>query len=242
MSENKPGYNDTPVLPDTGWRVHDSERPQPPVVTPGTASTQEAPGQPPADAIILFDGSSLEAWEGRDGDAPWKVENGYMEVVPKSGSIRTRQHFGDCQLHVEFASPTEVKGDGQGRGNSGVFLLGLYEVQVLDCYDNPTYPDGTTGAMYGQYPPLVNACRKPGEWQTYDILFTAPRFSGDTLLSPAAITVLHNGVVVQNHRVLLGPTQHKVVAHYRPHPSTGPVELQDHSDQVRFRNIWIREL
>ena len=168
------GYSDTPVLPGSVYRVHDGTRPQPRVVTPGTASTQEAAGKAPCDAVMLFDGSDISGWTGKDGAATWKVENGYMEVVPRSGNITSKAKFGDCQLHVEFAAPTVVKGDSQGRGNSGVFLLGLYEIQVLDCYQNPTYPDGTTAAIYGQYPPLVNACRAPGEWQTYDIIWGRP--------------------------------------------------------------------
>jgi hypothetical protein len=165
-----------------------------------------------------------------------------MEIVPGSGGIRTRESFGDCQLHLEWAAPTVVKGESQGRGNSGVFLMGRYEIQVLDCYDNPTYPDGTTAAIYGQYPPLVNACRKPGEWQTYDIIWEGPRFDSDALTRPARVTVLHNGVVVHHATEPQGPTQHRQTAEYRPQPSAGPLELQDHGDLVRYRNIWYRPL
>ena len=190
------GYDDTPFIPGTKWRVHDGTRPQPRIVTPGAGSLENAPGAPPSDAIVLFDGSDLSQWIGRDGAADWKVENGYMEVT-RTGNIETREHFGNCQLHLEWAAPVEVKGDSQGRGNSGVFLMGNYEIQVLDGYENPTYADGITSAIYGQYPPLVNACRKPGEWQTYDIFFTAPCFGGQKLISPAYITVVHNGVLVQ---------------------------------------------
>jgi hypothetical protein len=237
------GYDDTPLIPGSRWRVHDSARPQPRVVTPGTESTQEAPGRPPSDAIVLFDGRDLSGWVGRDGGpAPWKVEHGYMEVVPRSGDIRTRAEFGDCQLHVEWAAPAEVSGSSQGRGNSGVFLMDRYEIQVLDCYDNPTYADGTTAAIYGQYPPLVNACRRPGEWQTYDIIWLAPRFEGERLVTPAYVTILHNGVVVHYHRALLGPTAHRRVTPYTPHPPVGPLRLQDHNNPVRFRNIWYRPL
>ena len=236
------GYDDTPVLPGQKWKVHDSARPQATVITPGTESTQEQPGQAPCDAVILFDGTDLSGWKGRDGDAQWKVENGYMEVVPTTGNIETKEHFGDCQLHLEFAAPAEVKGDSQGRGNSGVFLMGLYEIQVLDCYDNPTYADGATGGIYGQWPPLVNACRKPGEWQTYDILWEGPRFAGDKLVRLACVTVIHNGVVTQNHQPLNGPTGHRNLPEYAPQPETGPLSLQDHGDLVRYRNIWYRPL
>lgn len=236
------GYDDTPVIPGSQYKVHDSERPQPTVVTPGTASTPEQPGTPPADAVVLF-GGDISGWTGKGGDAAaWKVENGYMEVVPGTGDITSKERFGDCQLHLEWAAPEVVKGDSQGRGNSGVFLMGLYEIQVLDCYDNPTYADGTTGAIYGQYPPLVNACRKPGEWQTYDIIWTAPRYEGDSLVSPAYVTVILNGIVVQNHQEIQGPTQHRQTASPTPHEATGPLKLQDHGDLVRYRNIWYRPL
>ncbi|HLK61088.1 MAG TPA: DUF1080 domain-containing protein [Chthonomonadaceae bacterium] len=235
------GYSDTPILPDSGYHVHDGDRPQPRIVDPGTASTPQEAGRPPSDAFILFDGSSLSHWQGRQGDAQWKVENGYMEVVPGTGDIGTREAFGDIQLHIEWAAPEFVKGDSQGRGNSGVFLMDRYEIQVLDCYDNPTYADGTTAAIYGQYPPLVNACRKPGEWQTYDIFWVAPRFEGDTLVSPAYVTVVQNGLVVHHHKALRGPTGHRNIPEYAPH-GDGPIRLQDHGDLVRFRNIWVRPL
>ena len=232
------GYDDTPFLPGSPYRVHDGARPQPPIVTPGAHDDG-----PPSDAIVLFDGRDLSNWETLDGSAAaWKVEHGYMEVVPKSGNVRTKRQFGDCQLHLEFACPADPRGDSQGRGNSGVFLMGLYEIQVLDCHDNPTYPDGTTGAVYGQFPPLVNACRAPGAWQSYDLIWTAPRFDGDTIVRPAYVTVIQNGVVLHHHCQLLGVTGHKTVGAYRPHPPTGPLMLQDHNDPVRFRNIWMREL
>lgn len=244
MAEQKNlGYDDTPVIPGSQYKVHDGRRPEPTVVTPGTASTQERPGTPPSDAVVLFDGSSLDGWVGSGGKpAGWQVEKGYMQVVPGTGNIQTKEHFGDCQLHLEWAAPEVVKGDSQGRGNSGVFLMGRYEIQVLDCYNNPTYADGTTGALYGQYPPLVNACRKPGEWQVYDIIWEGPRFDGDRLVRPAYATVLLNGIVVQNHMELQGPTQHRQLAEYKPQPETGPLDLQDHGDLVRFRNIWYRPL
>jgi hypothetical protein len=163
-------------------------------------------------------------------------------VAPRTGDIETREHFGDCQLHLEWAAPAEVSGNSQGRGNSGVFLMGRYEIQVLDCYDNPTYADGTTAAIYGQHPPLVNACRRPGEWQTYDIIWTMPRFEGDRLVSPAYVTMLHNGVLVHNHREVLGLTAHRRSTPYAPHPPAGPLRLQDHGNPTRFRNIWYRPL
>jgi hypothetical protein len=231
------GYSDTPFIPGSKYRVHDSDRPQPAIVTPG------GHGSPPSDAVVLFDGTSLAAWQSvKGGAAGWKVENGYMEVVPKSGDIRTGQEFGDCQLHLEWAAPAEVKGDSQGRGNSGVFMMGRYEIQVLDCYDNPTYADGTAAAIYGEFPPLVNACRKPGEWQAYDILWTAPRFNGEQLAAPAYLTMLFNGVLVHNHQALIGPTSHRKVVPWEAHPPVGPLRLQDHNNPMRFRNIWYRAL
>jgi hypothetical protein len=237
------GYDDTPIIPGSQYKVHDSARPQPRVITPPAESTQQSPGDPPSDAVVLFDGSDLSGWVGKDGGpAQWTVENGYMEVVPKTGDISSKEQFGDCQLHVEWAAPAEVKGDSQGRGNSGVFLMGLYEIQVLDCYDNPTYADGTTGAIYGQYPPLVNASRKPGQWQTFDIVFIAPKFDGENLVSPARATVMFNGIVVQHDQEIQGPTVHRKLAEYKLHPETGPLKLQDHGDLVRFRNIWYRPL
>ncbi len=246
MTEQRPapvGYDDTPFIPGSRYRVHDGTRPQPRIVTPGTASTPESPGRPPSDAVVLFDGSDLSRWAARNGQpATWKVEHGYMEVAPKTGDIMTREELGDCQLHLEWMAPAEVKGNSQGRGNSGVFLMNRYEIQVLDCYNNPTYADGTTAAVYGEHPPLVNACRPPGEWQTYDIVWLAPRFEGERLVSPAYITMLHNGVLVHHHRDVLGPTGHRNVIPYTPHPSKGPLRLQDHGNPVRFRNIWYRPL
>ncbi len=195
--------------------------------------------------MVLFDGKDLAKWRStKDGSpARWKVENGYVEVVRGTGDIRTEQGFGDCQLHVEWATPSPGVGEGQHRGNSGVFLMGLYEVQVLDSYGNRTYPDGQAAALYGQYPPLVNASRPPGQWQAYDILFHGPRFdAGSKLLRPAHITVLHNGVLVQDDRELSGPTAHKSRPPYKAHPDKLPLGLQDHDHPVRYRNIWIREL
>ncbi len=238
------GYSDTPLIPGSTYHVHDGERPQPRVVTPGTASTQEQAGKAPSDAVMLFNGTCLCGWVScRDGaPAQWTLGDGFMEVKPGTGNIRTSTAFGSCQLHLEFAAPAVVKGDSQGRGNSGVFLMGLYEIQVLDCYQNPTYPDGTTGGIYGQFPPLVNACRKPGEWSTYDIIWEAPVFAGDKLVTPAFVTVLLNGLVLHNRKELQGPTQHRTTAQYKAHAAELPLELQDHGDLVRFRNIWFRPL
>ena len=238
------GYSDTPIIPGSCWHVHDGSRPQPRVVTPGTASCQEKAGLPPSDAMVLFDGFSLGNWLSNDNqEAPWKLENGYMEVVPGTGNIHTRTEFGDCQLHLEFASPEVVKGEGQGRGNSGVFFMRKFEIQVLDCYENPTYPDGTTGSIYGQFPPLANACRKPGQWNSYDFVFIAPRFAGYQLLTPAYITVFLNGVLLHHMRSIQGPTLHRAITNYDvPMNSVGALELQDHGDLVRFRNIWYRPL
>jgi hypothetical protein len=233
------GYTDTPLIPGTKWHVHDPNRPQPKVVTPG-----KEPNQAPSDAVVLFDGSSLDDWEKADGSGPaeWDLIDGQMQVKPGTGSIRCKQEFGNVQLHVEFASPGEVKGDSQGRGNSGVFLMQRYEVQVLDNYENPTYPDGTVGAIYGQFPPLVNPSREPGEFQAYDIVFEAPIFEGERVLKPAFMTVFLNGVLLHHRTELLGFTTHRDAPEYKHHPAKAPIELQDHGDLVRFRNIWAREL
>lgn len=238
------GYDDTPDLPGGKWKVHDGHRPQPRVVTPGTNSTSVAPGEIPSDAIVLFDGTDLSHWIGRDGEAAWKVEDGYMEVVAGAGNILSKEHFGDCQLHIEWAEPAVVEGESQGRGNSGVFLMDKYEIQVLDGYDNPTYADGQCGAIYGQYPPMVNASRKPGEWQEYDIIFEAPRWNAARVLEkPAFITVLQNGVVLHHRQEIMGPTVNRQGTNYNtPHDAEGPLHLQDHSNPVRYRNIWMRRL
>jgi hypothetical protein len=239
------GYTDTPYIPGTKWRVHDIDRPHPKVVTPGTASTPEQPGRPPSDAIVLFDGKDLSKWQtqGKGTEAKWKIENGYMEVVGGTGSIITKENFGDIQLHVEWAAPKRVLEKSQGRGNSGVIFMGRYEIQVLDSYDNLTYADGQASAIYGQYPPLVNPARPPGEWQVYDIVFEAPRFEGDKLVKPAYFTVFFNGVLVHNHTASMGATRHRALAKYEPHPSEGPLLLQNHEGNlVRYRNVWVRRL
>lgn len=237
------GYQDTPIIPGTKWHVHDGERPQPPVITPGEFPTQDKAGTAPSDAVVLFDGKDLSQWKGRGGDAGWKVENGYFEVVKGAGDIVTKGEFGpDVQLHVEWSAAPSSKGSGQGRSNSGIFMFGRYEIQVLDNYQNPTYPDGQATAIYGFMPPLVNASRPPGQWQSYDIIFTGPRFENGQVKTPAFATILHNGVLTQNHTQLIGDTPHRQVGTYKPHAEKGPIKLQDHGDPVRFRNIWIREL
>jgi hypothetical protein len=225
------------------WKIHDLNRPVPAVIDPGTSSTQDAPGRPPSDAVVLFDGKDLSRWIGQDGKpARWKVENGYTEVVADTGYISTRASFGDCQLHVEFSEPSPGVGESQERGNSGVFLMGLYEIQVLDSYQNKTYADGQASAVYGQYPPLVNPARPPGQWQTYTIIFHRPRFAGSKLLRPARVTVMYNGILVQDNVELTGPTAHGERPPYKAGPDKLPLQLQDHGDPVRYRNIWIREL
>jgi hypothetical protein len=213
--------------------------PEAPVVTPGKTAHDA-----PSDAIVLFDGKNFSNWEG-DKNQPigWTMENGAMIVKGGSGGIKTKRGFGDCQMHIEFRTPAEVKGDGQGRGNSGIFLMGKYELQVLDNYNNKTYVNGQAGSMYKQLPPMVNACRPPGEWQTYDIIFTAPRFYDDgRLKSQARITVIHNGVLVQNNTTIWGSTEYIGSPVYKKHSDKEPIFLQDHGNPTAFRNIWIREL
>jgi hypothetical protein len=235
------GYSDTPKLPDQPWRVHDIARPHPPVVQPGAV-----PGAPPSDAIVLFDGKDLSRWQSRKGgqwvDAQWKLGDGYFEVAPRTGPLSTRDKFGDVQLHIEWASPVVVKGSSQDRGNSGVLFMERYEVQVLDSHNNPTYADGQAGSIYGQFPPLVNVSRKPGEWQTYDIVFEAPRFENGKLVKPAYFTVFHNGVLLHHRKAAVGRMAHRVVGTYEPHEPEAPLMLQDHNELVRYRNVWIRRL
>jgi hypothetical protein len=237
------GYSDTPQLPDQKWKVHDMERPRPQKVSPGPYFKEE----PPSDAIVLFDGKDLSQWvqakRGGGTQPPqWKVENGYIEIVPHTGRLKTKQEFGDCQLHVEWQIPPEATGNGQSIGNSGIELMGRYEIQVLESASHLTYADGGAGAIYGVWPPLVNPARPQGEWNVYDILFEAPRFDGDKLLKPAYATVLFNGVLVQNHKAFLGTTVWRQVGKYTPHPPEQSLTLQDHNQPVRFRNIWIRRV
>ena len=228
----------------TQYKPHDRNRPAPKEIDPGTWSSQEAAGKAPSDATVLFEGKDLSAWVStKDGGAAkWKVTDGYFEVVPKTGEIHTKEGFGSMQLHVEFREPSPAVGEDQDRGNSGVFLMGLYEIQVLDSYNNKTYADGSAAAVYGQYPPLVNASRPPGQWQTYDIVFHAPKFGEDgKVLRKARVTVLHNGVLVQDNVEIQGQTSHDV-PEYEAGPAKLPLALQDHNHPVRFRNVWVREL
>jgi hypothetical protein len=240
------GFKDTPMLPNLPYHVHDSDRPHPKVVTPSPA-----PGGPPSDAVVLFDGHDLSHWEanaspitkkGTSGAPEWKLQNGYFEVVPGTGDLVTKEKFGDIQLHVEWSEPSDITGRSQARGNSGVILMSRYELQVLDSYNSPTYADGQAGAIYGQWPPLANPTRPPGEWNVYDIVFVAPKFDGDQLKEPAYFTVFMNGVMLHNHKASMGPMVYRQVAHYVPHPAEMPLLLQNHNSKVRFRNIWARRL
>lgn len=240
-AQDKPGFKDTPILPGGQWHVHDPDRPAPKVVTPATQ-----PGGAPSDAIILFDGTSLDAWHGER--KLWTVDKGVMTVPSRAESggenaLITKQAFGDVQLHLEFRSPNPPQKSSQDRGNSGIWFMQRYEVQILDGYQNATYADGTVGAVYAWKPPLVNPSRRPGEWQSYDIMFERPRFAADgSLKRPAYVTVLLNGVLVQNHQAMLGTTMWRKIAHYEAHGDTAPIQLQDHDSPVSFRNIWVRPL
>ena len=213
--------------------------PEPKKVTAGKTQAD-----PPSDAIVLFNGKDASQWTDAGGGAvKWTVADGAMTVAARGGNIKTKQKFGDCQLHIEWRSPTEIKGEGQGRGNSGIFLMEKYELQVLDSYESKTYVNGQAGSIYKQLPPLVNATRAPGEWQTYDVIFTAPRFyENGQVKSQATITVLHNGVLVQNHATIWGSTQYIGIANYEKHDDKASIVLQDHGNPVSYRNIWIREL
>lgn len=240
-AEEKPGFKDTPILPGGQWHVHDPDRPAPTVVTPAAN-----PGGAPSDATILFDGTSLDAWRGER--APWSLDRGVMTIPSRTKSggennLISKQAFGDVQLHLEFRSPNPPTKNSQNRGNSGIWFMQRYEVQILDSYQNPTYADGAVGAVYAWKPALVNPSRKPGEWQSYDIVFERPRFAADgTLARPAYVTVLLNGVLVQNHQAMLGTTKWRSIGQYQAHGPTAPIQLQDHDSPVSFRNIWVRPL
>ena len=241
-STGSPFYGDPPDDRHP-WAIHDRNRPQPKIVAPGTFSSVEQPGKPPSDAIVLFDGTSFDQWESTDKGKPvrWALKDGAMEAT-RTGDIRTKAEFGDCQLHVEWMPPQEIDGEGQGRGNSGIFLMGRVEIQVLDNYNNPTYADGQAGSVYGVNPPLVNALRPPGQFQVYDIVFRRPVYRGNEVLDPGYVTVFMNGVLVQDHTVLEGGTGHMGRTKPGPFPEKGPLSLQDHNNPTRFRNIWYRPL
>ncbi len=230
--------------PSTDWEIHDLNRPRPPMVDPGPSLIQFQRAPIPSDAIVLFDGDDTSAWTHSDGrPVEWVVQDGYMQVKPGTGAIQTKDGFGDVQLYVEWASPSPPFNTGQDRGNSGIFLMGQYEVQVLDSYLNDTYPDGQAASVYGQYPPLVNASRPPGYWQSYNIIFRRPRFDAQgNVTEPARVTVLHNGVLVQNNVALSGPTGHHARPPYSAHADRLPLSLQDHNEPVRYRTVWIRDL
>jgi hypothetical protein len=235
----RPGFVDTPYLPNQKWHVHDPNRPH-----PNAVATDK--GGAPSDAVVLFDGKDLSHWVnvrgGKASEPKWKLGDGYMEVAADTGDLVSKEKFGDAQIHVEWAAPVPVTGSDQMRGNSGVIIMSRYEIQVLDNYNNPTYADGWAGAIYGQWPPLVSPLRKPGEWQTYDIAFEAPRFDGDKLVKPAYVTVFFNGVLVHHHQQIIGRMAYRQVGTYAPHAPEEPLLLQDHGCPVRYRNIWVRRL
>lgn len=240
-AQGRPGYRDTPLLPGGEWHVHDSERPHPQPVTPGAT-----PGAAPSDALVLFDGTSLDAWQPQA--TPWRVKDGIVTVTPRApgggeNALVSKQSFGDVQLHLEFRSPSPPEKSSQDRGNSGIWFMQRYELQILDGYNNPTYADGTVGAIYGWKPPLVNAARAPGAWQSYDIVFERPRFATNgTLLRPAYVTAFLNGVLIQNRQPWPGPTMWRQIGAYQPHGDSAPIQLQEHNSPVSFRNIWVRRL
>jgi hypothetical protein len=231
------GYKDTPVLPWCDYHVHDPDRPAPPKVTPGLFGIDKKAGTAPSDAVVLFDGTDLSKWETSD----WKIENG--ELIAVSGNLTTKQAFSDCQLHLEWQTPDPPQGHMFDRGNNGVMLMGLFEIQVYDSYTEKLYPDGQAASVYGQTPPMVNACRKPGQWQTFDIIFFGPVFKEGKLEREAYVTVLHNGVLVHHNQKIYGPTGHRILPGYdKPIPEKLPLSLSAHNNPVRFRNIWIRPL
>ncbi len=238
------GYTDTPRIPGQKWRVHDAERARPRKVAPGPYVRED----PPADAIVLFDGKDLSHWRSRTRrtggteEPKWKIVDGDLVIVPQSGGLVTKDKFGDCQLHIEFMVPPGLPGRGQSGGNSGVEIMERYEIQVLESYNNVTYADGQAAAIYGQWPPMVNASRPPGEWNVYDIYFEAPRFENNQLVKPAFVTVVHNGILVHHHQQIIGRAVHRAVAKYDVHGPEEPLSLQDHGHPIHYRNIWIRKL
>ncbi len=239
------GFEDTPMLPGQPWRVHDIKRPHPRKVEAPAACDKPVP--PPSDAVVLFNGKDLTHWQqrtktGKMIEPTWKLKNGYMEVVGKSGDLISKEKFGNAQYHVEWMVPPDAKGAGQMLGNSGVIILSRYEIQVLESHDNVTYADGQAGAIYGQWPPLVNPARKQGEWNVYDIVFEAPKFEGQKLVEPAYVTVFFNNVLVHHRQRIIGHVAYRAVGTYSPHAPEEPLLLQDHDLPVRFRNVWVRRL
>jgi hypothetical protein len=231
------GFKDTPIIPGTNFHVHDGDRPQPPVVKTAGAVVIK----PPSDATVLFDGSNIDAWKFKDGPALWEVRDGAM--IAKGRDILTKEEFGAIQIHLEWRLPEGRKVNGQGGGNSGVFIMGLYEVQVLQSHNNKTYPDGQAGSLYGQQPPLVNATSPQGEWNSYDMTFEPPVYANGKLQTPAKVTVIHNGVIVQHGEFFQGLSTYRKLAEYpAAHPEKGPIKLQFHGDPVEYRNIWVRPL
>lgn len=237
QAEEVKGFKDTPIIPGTPYHVHDGDRPQPKVVETAGAVVVK----PPSDAKVLFDGSNLNAWTSRKGEPTWEIKDGAM--IAKGTDIATKEEFGKIQLHFEWRIPAGRKVNGQGGGNSGCFLMGLYEVQILQSHNNKTYPDGQAAALYGMKPPLVNATSPQGEWNSYDITFEPPVYEDGKLKDPAYVTVIHNGVVVQNREAFTGPSGYRKLSQYpAEHPETGPIKLQFHGDPVEFRNFWVRPL
>ena len=239
------GYSDTPVIPGQKWKVHDVSRPAPALVTPGAKL-----GDAPSDAVVLFNGKDLSQWvtpgrgseKGKMVEPKWTVKDGYMFSAAKSGDLVSKEKFGDSQIHVEWAVPAEIDGASQWRGNSGILIMSRYEIQVLDSWNNPTYADGQAGSIYGQWPPLKNASRKPGEWQAHDIVFEAPKWEGDKMVKAPYVTVFHNGVLMHHRQEIIGPMAHRTVLKFEKHQAEEPFALQDHDTRTRFRNIWIRRL
>jgi hypothetical protein len=230
------GYKDTPKLPWCDYLVHDPDRPAPKRIDPGPAGP---PWPAPSDAIVLFDGKDLSKWQ--EPEKYCRLVDGCLEALG-DGSFATKQSFGSCQIHLEWVAPAGFQGPWYNQGNNGILLMGRFEIQVFDSYNVKIYPDGEAGAVYGQTPPLVNPCRKPGQWQTYDIFFTAPKFQGDKLLQPARVTMLFNGVLVHLNQEIYGDTGHRILPEYKEKTSTGPLALGNHDCPVRFRNIWLRPL
>lgn len=238
QAQDKPaGFKDTPIIPGTPYHVHDPDRPQPRVVEAGGAVIVK----PPSDAVVLIDGKSTDAWKCKDGPAPWEVRDGVM--IAKGRDITSKEEFGAIQMHFEWRLPPERKVNGQGGGNSGVFIMGLYEVQILQSHNNKTYPDGQAASLYGQLPPLANATSPQGEWNSYDITFVPPLYVDGKFQAPAKVTVIHNGVVVQNGEAFHGVSGYRSLSKYpENHPEKGPIKLQFHGDPIEFRNMWVRPL